>query len=379
MTPEEITTLRAIGLDLVQGFVAISNETLLLTIYGAVMLKASFVLLGRGRWRQRSSLLTMLALLFMFTISIILWCMDMANFIMEMKLSFISDPDLPLDARFDNALNFIFPLIAAIDALYSYMSLVGDGIIIWRVWNLKSYYRPWVILIPLALLLGSLVSTLMLTYCVATVGSDIVVGTFQKPPFCKNVQIATYATAFATTTVATTLIALTTWSFRSAIRPMLSNAVVTSRGTTRQRRSPVENVLLLLVESGVLYFLFFAVQFVGAIPRVHNWIETKTGVSFAFTMYSYCSSVLVGLYPTTIVVLAHMKSGILDDAAATGIPSTLRMAAPTHSGSSGTWPTLQLGSKPTENEIELNPGLHHDSSTHDAFTPNAKPEESHHV
>ncbi|KAJ7778337.1 hypothetical protein B0H16DRAFT_884332 [Mycena metata] len=374
MTPEEITTLRAIGLDLVQGFVAILNETILLTIYGAVMLKASFVFFGRGRWRKRSSLLTMLALLFMFTISITLWCLDMANFIMEMKLSFISDPDLPLDARFDNALKFIFPLIAAVDALYSYMSLVGDGIIIWRVWNLKSYYRPWVIFIPLAFLLGSLVSTLMLTYCVATVGSDIVTGTFQKPPFCKGVQIATYATALATTTTATLLIGLTTYSFRSAIKPMLGKTVVTIGGTTRRRKSPVESLLLLLVESGVLYFLFFAVQLISATPTVHDWIESKPGLSFAFAMFSYCSSVLVGLYPTTIVVLAHMKSGILDDAAATGVTSTLRMAAPTHSGSSGPWPTLQLGSKPIENEIELNSGLH--SSAHDISLTRSKPEES---
>ncbi|KAJ7185599.1 hypothetical protein C8R46DRAFT_1061163 [Mycena filopes] len=378
MTPEELKTLRAIGLDLVRSFVAISNETILLTIYGAVMLKASFVLLGRGRWQKRSSALTMLALVFMFTIALVLWCMDMANFIMETKLSFIDNPDLSLDARLGNARKFIFPLLADIDALYSYMSLVGDGIIIWRVWNLKSYYRPWVILIPLTLLVGSLVSTLMLTYCVATVGSEIVTGTFQKPPFCRNVQIVTYAMAFATTTTATVLIGLTTWSFRKAIRPMLSNAapVATNGGTTtrKRRRSPVESVLLLLVESGVLYFLFFAVQVVGAAPRVHDWVETKPRVSFAFTMYSYCSSVLVGIYPTAIVVLAHMQSGILDDAAATGAASTLRMVAPTHSSSSGTWPTLQFGSKRTENEIELNPGRH--SSTHDdASTPSAKPEE----
>jgi hypothetical protein len=267
---------------------------------------------------KRSSLLTLLAILIMFAISIVLWALDMADFIMEIKLSFIVDPDLPLSARLGNARLFIFPNIAAIDALYAYMvsfhsgsysvqtqpgilqSLIGDGIIIWRVWNLKSYYRPWVIFIPLALLFGSLgkpslrafmqsthlesVPTLMLTYCVAKVGSEIVVGTFQvrtshlnkfgvpffdisysldlqKPAFCRNVQTATYAMACATTTTATILIGLTTWNFRKAIRPLLSGNVVASEGTRRRRRSPVENILLLLVESGILYFLFFVWPF----------------------------------------------------------------------------------------------------------------------
>ncbi|KAJ7666218.1 hypothetical protein DFH06DRAFT_1386331, partial [Mycena polygramma] len=358
----EIKTLRSIGLDLVKTFVAISNETILLTIYGVLVLKTSLVLFLNDRWRQRSSKITLFGILIMFAISIVLWALDMADFIMEVKLSFIDDPDLPLSARLANARLFIFPNIAAIDALYSYMSLIGDGIIIWRVWNLKSYYSPWVILFPLALLFGSVVATVMLTYCVAAVGSEIVVGTFQKPAFCRNVQTATYAMALATTATATILIGFTTWNFRKAIKPMLSGTVVTSGGRARRRRSPVENVLLLLVESGVLYFLFFAIQVVGVIPRVHDWVLTKPGVSFAFTMFSYCSSVIVGIYPTAVVVLAHLQTSVLDDAASDAT-STLRMAhGPATAASSGTstWPTMQLNTKPAENELELNPSFAHD-------------------
>ncbi|KAJ6524520.1 hypothetical protein B0H19DRAFT_1276479 [Mycena capillaripes] len=359
MTPDEIKTLRSIGLALVKDFVSITNETILLTVYGVLVLKATFVLLGKGG-RKRSTMLTLLAILVMFAISIVLWALDMADFIIEVKLSLIDDPDLPIGARLGNALASIFPKIAAIDALYSYMSLIGDAIIIWRVWNLRSYYWQWVILIPVSLLFGSLVATVMLTYCVGAVGSEIVTGTFQKPAFCRNVQTATYAMACATTTTATILIALTTWSFRKTIKPMLSGHIVTSGGTTRQRRSPVENVLLLLVESGVLYFLFFAIQVVGDIPRVHDWAETQAGVSFAFSMYSYCSSVIVGIYPTAVVVLAHLQTSVLDDAALSNVTSTLRIGGGATSGTD-TWPqTLQLGPKRTENEIELNAGLHSD-------------------
>lgn len=102
----------------------------------------------------------------------------------------------------------------------------------------------------------------MLTYCVAVVGSEIVLGTFQKPAFCRNVQTATYAMACATTAVATILIGLTTSNYRKSIKPTLRNTMVLSSGSKRQRRGQVESILLLLVESGVLYFLFFVRLFI---------------------------------------------------------------------------------------------------------------------
>ncbi|KAJ6595812.1 hypothetical protein DFH09DRAFT_1305591 [Mycena vulgaris] len=369
MTPEETKALRTIGLDLIQGFVAITNETLLLTIYGGLVVKAAFVLLDK-RWRKRSSVLNMLAILIMFAISIILWTLDLANFIMEIKLIFVEDSGLSLDIRHSNAQAFIFRLLTAINALYSYMSLLGDAIIIYRVVVLASgtyYYRSWVLYVPVALLFGSLISTLMLTYCVAEVGSEIVLGTFQKPAFCRNVQTATYSMACATTTAATILIGLTIWNYRKSIKSMLGNNIVTSgtsggSQTIPRRRSQVESILLLLLESGVLYFLFFAVQAVADIPRVHNWVRKQPGVSFAFVMYSYSSSVIVGIYPTLVIVLAHSHRGVLDAAAASTSVSASTLRVAPASGSSSTWPTLQFGSKRVQDEIELGIGR---PSSHD--------------
>jgi hypothetical protein len=46
------------------------------------------------------------------------------------------------------------------------------------------------------------------------------------------------------------------------------------------------------VDSSALSFIQ-AIQVVGVIPKVHDWVLTQRGVSFAFTMFSYCSSVIV--------------------------------------------------------------------------------------
>ncbi|KAJ7717247.1 hypothetical protein DFH07DRAFT_1068245 [Mycena maculata] len=366
---EEISVLQEIGTDVVHNFVAIMNETFLLTIYAVLVIKAGFVLLSKERRGIRAYMLTMAALFTMFIIAVVLWTLDLTNFISEAKITLLENPDEDLGIKYGNALSFVFRLAAAQDALYAYMSLMGDAIIIHRVWMLKAYYRPWVFFIPCAFLFGSLVATLMLTYCVAQIGSDIILGNFEKPAFCRNVQTVTYAMPCATTAIATILLGLTTWKYRNSI---MRNSATSSSGTRKTTRSQGERILVLLVESGLLYLLFFVIQVVEDSPRVHAWIDTQTGVSFAFTLYQYCSSVIVGMYPTIIVVLAHSKRAVLDQSASVSsgsAPSRLaRLNMSNQTSSTNTWPTstFQIGTKRAD-EIELDAvlrsGPHTDEET----------------
>ncbi|KAJ7500283.1 hypothetical protein B0H11DRAFT_2380371 [Mycena galericulata] len=352
MTPEEASVLQGIGNDMVHNFVAIMNETFLLTIYAVLVIKAGFVLLSKERRRTGAYLLTMAAILTMFVIAVVLWTLDLANFITEAKVTLVENPNEPIDTKYGNALDFIFRLASAQDALYAYMSLLGDAIIIHRVWMIKAYYRPWVLLLPCGLLFGSLVATVMLTYCVAAIGSDIILGNFEKPAFCRNVQIVTYVMPMVTTAVATTLLVLMTWKYRKSI--MRSSALSSgSNGARKSNRSQGERVLILLVESGLFYLLFFVIQVVEDSPRVKNWVDNNAGVSFAFQLYQYCSSVIVGMYPTIIVVLAHSKHAVIDGAS-TSSPSRMARMNMSNPTASTTWPTstFQIGTKRAD-EIEL--------------------------
>jgi len=147
---------------------------------------------------------------------------------------------------------------------------------------------------------------------------------------------------FATTTVATVLIAIKTWQYRQTIKPMVNSA---------GRRSQVEKVMTLLVESGMLYLLFFLVQVIGNIPGV----EAKNASSFAFLVYSYSTSVIVGLYPTIIVVLAHSQHAVLD-AAATQV-STWQVARSASDATGGLWATSQGRDTTVADDIEINISL----------------------
>ncbi|KAJ7644943.1 hypothetical protein FB45DRAFT_1021680 [Roridomyces roridus] len=350
MTPEEASVLQGIGTDVVQNFVAITNETFLLIM----VVKAGFVLMSKERRRARAYQLTMAAIILMFIIALILWTLDLANFITEAKVTLIQNPTEDIQSKLDSALDFVFRLAAAQDALYAYMSLLGDAIIIYRVWTIKAYYSAWVLVIPCSLLFGSLVATILLTFCVAQIGSDIILGNFVKPAFCRNVQTVTYALPMATTAVSTFLLALTTWKYSKSI---MRNSATSGSGSNKRNRSQGERVLILLVESGMLYLLFFVIQVVEDSPRVHDWVDANNGVSFAFKLYQYCSSVIVvrlnfllpqscpyneylqGMYPTILVVLAHSKHAVIDGTSGSSPSRSVggRMNITNQTSSSTTW------------------------------------------
>ncbi|KAF5379131.1 hypothetical protein D9615_005857 [Tricholomella constricta] len=280
----------------------------------------------------------------MFIMAVILWILDIVNFITEATRTLIHNPDTPLDVKLADAHHTIFGRLVVTDLFYSYMCLLGDSVIIWRVYAFYGHGKQrWILALPWAMLGGSFISSMLLTYCGARLGAEIVNGSFQKPLFCKGVQTASYSMGFATTTVATVLIAIKTWEYRRTIKPMVNST--NANGVSR-----VEKVMTLLVESGVLYLLFFLVQVIGNIPGV----EAKNASSFAFLVYSYSTSVIVGLYPTIIVVLAHSQHAVLDTAAATQI-STWHAAGPALESTTGSWASSQ-GSRSTKapDDIELN-------------------------
>ncbi|KAJ6477625.1 hypothetical protein C8R45DRAFT_1076866 [Mycena sanguinolenta] len=278
-----------------------------------------------------------ISILTMFAIAIVLWTLDLANFIMEAKITLIEGSGDAIGAKYREALAFVFRLEAVEDVLYAYMTLLGDAIIIHRVWGLRA------LLVPCAILFGSFVATVMLTVCVLELGSNIDSDQENfKSLVCANVQIITYVMLSANTAIATGLIALTAWRYRKSIAPILRDNGSIVDGADKPKPTQIERILVLLLESGILYFLFFATQIVIASPPIRTGIESLWGLAFALKIYSYSSSVIVGLHPTILIVLARSKHKVLDRAAASSVVSSLRIARQyTDSGRDRT-PTFQI-------------------------------------
>jgi len=295
-------SLSLIGHDFVQSFVAVSCETFGIAIYSAMVFKAVKILYAKKK--TYTVTIQLGAVVVLFILALIEWIIDCVNTVGEARITLIDDPDGDLESKYNDALEFIFRRNAIQAMIYAYMTVIGDAIIIWRVHAFWSMERlRLLVLLPASMLLGSFIVTIMLTYCVGHLGSEIILGTFQKPAFCRNIQTASYTTAVATTLFATILIGI------KARRYHLANKLLFSK---RQKRTQLEKVMVILVESGVLYLIFFVAQMLISISSINVAIEDKPNAVFALTIFDDTSSVIVGLYPTIVIILVHSDHAIIE-------------------------------------------------------------------
>ncbi|KAG6829233.1 hypothetical protein H0H92_005235 [Tricholoma furcatifolium] len=322
MDSTTIRTLQEIGTDLIHSFTAILFETFLLAIYTVLVIKTC-CMLGRKASQSRVSFVTLIVILLMYSMALTMWSFDVTNFIHQVQIPLLRNPDAPLADKYAESQQSLFHLLAPLDLLYAYEAILGDGIVVWRVYVLWGNTK---------------LAAALLTFCVARLGTKIIDGSFQSPAFCKNVQTVSYSTPTATTAVATILIGWKTWEYRKSTK-VLSNAATSSSGGSRTHM--VERVLMVLVESGFIYFIFFLIIAIFNTPG----IESNAGLSFAFFVYSYCTSVVVGLYPTIVILLTTSdKSSELGSTISNSIqlsnrsgPSTIKVSVNSvkHKGDGG--------------------------------------------
>ncbi len=133
--------------------------------------------LCRRKNHTRVSVRTCLAVFVMFGLALSLWLIDIHNVIAEVQMTLLSTSKDPLEDRYVAAVSEILRLASVEDILYAYMvssslrwilmessslpavcqTIIGDGIIIWRVYAFWSTgWEKFVLLIPITFLLGSI-------------------------------------------------------------------------------------------------------------------------------------------------------------------------------------------------------------------------------
>ncbi|RPD52998.1 hypothetical protein L226DRAFT_617659 [Lentinus tigrinus ALCF2SS1-7] len=300
LSSDDAATLRSIGHNFIKLFVTVVFKTYLLAIYSILVVWTGSYLIPK---RSRASYCLCAAVFVMFGLALALWMLDIHMVVSEVQMTFLSDSTDPLASLYSTAQSHNIRFAAVEDILYAYMTVIGDGVIIWRVYAFWSYGKERiVVLLPIVMLLGSTATSLMLTYCAVNSGSGIVLGSFQHPPFCRNIQTASYSMTLATTAIATILIAYKTWQHRRMYLDAFGK---------QSRRTWTQNVMFVLIETGILYMLFFLIQVILSLKSVNASIAKSSVGSFAVTMYQYSTSTIVGSYPTIIIVLVHSKHGVL--------------------------------------------------------------------
>ncbi|VDC03905.1 unnamed protein product [Peniophora sp. CBMAI 1063] len=309
----DIETLSGIGHSTVENIVGLVVEAILYTIYFGLVVVVGRILL-EAKSRTQTSIAIFIIILTMFMLDTAICIIDIHNTIRPITVTLYSTYPESLTDRYAS---LTLPWMTE-NALTSFMANLGDVIIIWRTWALyKGPRERWILLIPISLLVGSLTSSSLLAYCVTKYEANIKLDKgFPDAPFCANLyptqgyppELASMV--LATTAVATAMISWKAWVYRRAIR---------SDFRLNRKRTHAEKILAVLVESGVLYLMFFVQVLVNSSPAVSHQESTTPGLEFAANVWSYMTNHIIGAYPVLIVIFVRSQRSYIEDAMSTGL------------------------------------------------------------
>ncbi|KAI0681973.1 hypothetical protein BC835DRAFT_1300986, partial [Cytidiella melzeri] len=235
--------------------------------------------------------------LVMYAMDLVLWIIDVRNIVVELDLTLIRGGSMSLDDRYASSSSEVLRLSIVEDVLYSYMVVLGDFIIVSRV------FAFWWDGLRERLMIAVPFLSILVTFCGAQSGAEISLGAFTHPAFCSNIQTTSYWTQLATAVVATGLIGIKGWRHRKLIRDYLG---------AESYQSPVMKIMVVLVDTGLIYVLYFLLEVIFNFNSVVDAISAHPGLAFALEIYSFTTSSIVGIYPTIVVILVHTQGSLLN-------------------------------------------------------------------
>ncbi|KIP01779.1 hypothetical protein PHLGIDRAFT_38176 [Phlebiopsis gigantea 11061_1 CR5-6] len=305
LADSESTILYNIGRDLIQSIIALCVEAVVWTIY-LVLAMISCVILFRKR-RSRMAWFLFAIVFVMFVLDTTMFVIDIRNAVQEISYTLTSHSTLSLADRYALTDNLQWPVQSA---LYAFLANLGDVIVIWRVYAFYSVRTDrFFVLLPLSLLLVSCASSGTICFCVANnylTDSAVSDGKHLDPPLCKNAQFTSYCLTLATTGVSTLLIGYKTWHYRRTIGAHLWGI--------RTNKSKIEKTMNLLLESGIIFFLFFLSAVVADTPRVARLEQSTLSSSLANRVWAYLTSHIICIYPVAVIIIVHSQHSYIDAA-----------------------------------------------------------------
>ncbi|KAF5378924.1 hypothetical protein D9757_008725 [Collybiopsis confluens] len=201
--------------------------------------------------------------------------------------------------------------------IFSLEFILGDAVVIWRAGALWQFGRTAMIimLIPLIADFGGHLDTVSnflflicieatTMYFIGCVGEGnwwYIAGT--EPKSCNVAQRGMFLLSFSTNAVAVMFIAVKAWFHRQAFIAIPDS--LASSGSWKKRRSPAQKIMMLFLESGFLYLLFWAACSFTYFPFV---MGLESPAYFMTTLFNSIRYQVVGFYPTAIVLLVHRES-----------------------------------------------------------------------
>ncbi|KAJ8089217.1 hypothetical protein PM082_014465 [Marasmius tenuissimus] len=183
-------------------------------------------------------------------------------------------------------------LDSVLQVMLPFEIVVGSAIVLWRAWRLCAENRR-LVFAPIILLFATMGCSLAFLGCNAR--NDWPANTSDT---CNRLQISAFSLSMVTNLTGA-LIIYKVWAYRQAIGEFL--------GQCRQR-TRVLKVVVLLLESGVIYSMLWIIQLVDVtLPS-----PDTCGGQVVQRIFTTGSTQMVGIYPALLIVLVYQNYSMWD-------------------------------------------------------------------
>ncbi|KAJ8090448.1 hypothetical protein PM082_019046 [Marasmius tenuissimus] len=314
--PAELDLVARFASNMILTSAGLLTTSVFYGVYLVLFLAAMVILCNRREGHRTARLVLTIALVVLFLFSTAYLCCTMSYFVLGLRHLLINDVGTPLLKK-NAAFLAKYRTVGVVgQVLLPIAVVVGDSIVIWRAWVLSAGNKK-IMFVPVMLQLALTGTSFAWVGCFvdASMPTEI-------PETCRKINTATYILSMLANIAGTSVIGYTTWCFRKAISRYLNNGPHQARA---------EKVMVLLVESGVLYTSLWIIQLAVLVAP-----SSSSLVNQAFRqIFSAAATQLVGIYPTAMIVLVFLQRSLWDT---TGVPSVCltESTAPTHSETQAT-------------------------------------------
>ncbi|KAJ7486610.1 hypothetical protein FB451DRAFT_1534526 [Mycena latifolia] len=283
LSPDDSYLLYRFGRAVAQDAVGLIWETLFLSAYGIFFCLSIWTIFRRGL-KSISSIIMLLVVVYLYASSLALWGLNMTLWFKRVHALFMDYPNLGLADRLDAGNVNVEILGSPMESLFMFNMIVGDSVVIWRVWVL--YLTPGSLGHMRS---GSDAPNVLHQTAIANGG-----------PVCERAELISWAFSFVTNAACTILIGYKAWQHRGATKAL--NISVTSRRISTNR------ILSLLVESGFIYCLFWLTQLI-----LFFDVSRDTPLIYVYQLFAGMGDQISGMYPTLIIVIVNLHQTIWDE------------------------------------------------------------------
>ncbi|KAF8061864.1 hypothetical protein FPV67DRAFT_1673474 [Lyophyllum atratum] len=284
MTPDERAILHRKGLVFLYNLENTITVTVFYGMFTLLFAISTFTLIQRGL-KSRATQVMLVTTVLSFLLSTSRWIVFVTFYAMQIKGILIDSAGVLNQDTLNRVVEQGAPIRLTVQKWEPHLvTIISDGVVIWRTWVLFPD-QIWVKLATLALFFGTVSTALgyQVTDTVATV-----------PLF-----EASLALSLVTNAVSTILILYRLWAHLRSWR---------DAGLQRKLTSPVSKVMLVLVESGLVYCTIQALSLALFLAP----FKPYSPADIAYNFITQMADVLTAMYPSIIVVLVASQRSMVE-------------------------------------------------------------------